>query len=109
MVAHNIHVVETVMCLQLSEEITNDSSEIGDVYQLCCQLLNHGEDQDFASLYGRLREQIQSLGKVNSRHDVSVCQVKFRPTVAITKSERGNLLGKLTMLDIGKRWLLLLP
>ena len=86
--------------VQLSVHITAAGQQMAGLRELTSGLLRYGDDVEIASLSGRLRAQRRRLEDAQSRHDVSVCTVKFRPATTTT-AERASLLGKLVILDEG--------
>ena len=79
-----------------------DRLQLDNVRQLISQLADHGDDNDVTSLYAKIRAQLDELRSVLARHDVSVCRVRFRSSVSAAAAERGNLIGKLAILDVGQ-------
>ena len=82
-------------------DITADRQQLGALRDLTSELLLQGHDVEVTSLAGSVRTQRQQLETTQTRHDVSVCMVKFRPSSAAL-AQRANVLGKLMILDVGK-------
>jgi len=80
--------------------MTTDRRQSIELSELCSELLQQGNDVEIASMSGTLRAHVQQLKAIQTRHDVSVCIVKFRPS---TMSDAGpaGILGKLMILDDG--------
>jgi len=83
-------------------DITADRQQLTALRDLTSELLRQGDDVEVTSLAGCVRAQRQQLETTQTRHDVSVCMVKFRPSSAAL-AQRANVLGKLMILDVGER------
>ena len=87
--------------LQLAMDITTDRQQVEALRELTNELLLQGDDVEVTSLSGCLRARRQRLEAIKARRDVSICRVKFRPPTT-SQSQGASLLGKLTILDVGK-------
>jgi len=87
---------------QLAVDIRTDRERLEGLGGLCGRLLEQGDDVDLASLCGPVRAEMRRLEETQSRHDVTVCIVKFRPSTTST-DQRPAALGKLVIFDDGTR------
>jgi hypothetical protein len=90
-----------VYVFQLAADLAVNASQVEGLQEMSSELLARGDDLEVAALSGKLRVQRLQLEAMQSPHDVSVCVVKFRPAEALV-TDRGNMLGKLAILDSGE-------